>query len=184
MDTLDFIIVGQGIAGSCLAFELAERGAKIRVIDDSWRDAACLVAAGVINPITGQRLVKRLAQRTRASVRKEVLLRTRKKARAHFLPRQKNTPTVQVSGRARALARTRRGAQIRRIYRRVARRRFLRLPQRFKRFVFYRAFGMGRDAAGNGGVQRLFYFPRRIAMRKIRLRKTRCKRRFAVVRQY
>jgi len=58
MDTLDFIIVGQGIAGSCLAFELAERGAKIRVIDDSWRDAACLVAAGVINPITGQRLVK------------------------------------------------------------------------------------------------------------------------------
>lgn len=54
----DFIIVGQGIAGSCLAFELLERGASVSVIDDDWRGAACLVAAGVINPITGQRLVK------------------------------------------------------------------------------------------------------------------------------
>lgn len=58
MDTLDYIIVGQGIAGSCLAFELLERGAKIEIFDESWRDAACLVAAGVINPITGKRLVK------------------------------------------------------------------------------------------------------------------------------
>ena len=58
MANLDFIIVGQGIAGSNLAFALLARGAKILIIDDFWRGAACLVAAGVINPITGQRLVK------------------------------------------------------------------------------------------------------------------------------
>lgn len=58
METLDFIIVGQGIAGSNLAFELLSRGKKIAIFDASWRGAACLVAAGVVNPITGQRLVK------------------------------------------------------------------------------------------------------------------------------
>lgn len=58
MAALDYIIVGQGIAGSCLAYELLQRGKKIVVIDDSWKDSACLVAAGVVNPITGKRLVK------------------------------------------------------------------------------------------------------------------------------
>ena len=58
MREVDCIIVGQGIAGSNLAYELLLRGKKIAVFDDSWHAAACLVAAGVINPITGQRLVK------------------------------------------------------------------------------------------------------------------------------
>ena len=55
---VDFIIVGQGIAGSNLALELIERGKKVVVFDANFNAAACLVAAGVINPITGQRLVK------------------------------------------------------------------------------------------------------------------------------
>ena len=58
MQKVDYIIVGQGISGSCLAFELIKRGKRVVVFDDNWHDAACLVAAGVINPITGQRLVK------------------------------------------------------------------------------------------------------------------------------
>lgn len=53
----DYIIVGQGIAGSCLGFELHERNKKILIIDDK-RFSACEVAAGVLNPITGKRLVK------------------------------------------------------------------------------------------------------------------------------
>lgn len=52
------VIVGQGIAGSCLALELLARGKKIIIIDDDWKGAACRVAAGVLNPITGKRLVK------------------------------------------------------------------------------------------------------------------------------
>ena len=31
---IDFIVVGQGIAGSCLAYELLERGARTIVYDD------------------------------------------------------------------------------------------------------------------------------------------------------
>ena len=58
MRDIDFIIVGQGIAGSCLAVEFLSRGKSVAVFDENWKDAACLVAAGVINPITGQRLVK------------------------------------------------------------------------------------------------------------------------------
>lgn len=57
-DFLDYIIVGQGIAGSNLAMHLLERGKKIAVIDDDWSGAACKVAAGVLNPITGKRLAK------------------------------------------------------------------------------------------------------------------------------
>ncbi len=58
MMTTDFIIVGQGIAGSMLALELLERGKRVLIIDDAHASAACLVAAGVLNPITGKRLVK------------------------------------------------------------------------------------------------------------------------------
>lgn len=55
---LDYLIVGGGIAGSMLAFEFLKRGKKIALLDDNMASAACLVAAGVINPITGKRLVK------------------------------------------------------------------------------------------------------------------------------
>lgn len=58
MKSVDYIIVGQGIAGSNLAYELLKRNKQIVIFDPLWADAACLVAAGVINPITGQRLVK------------------------------------------------------------------------------------------------------------------------------
>lgn len=54
----DAIIVGQGIAGSCLALELMDRGLDVQIFDDSWNGAACLAAAGVLNPITGKRLAK------------------------------------------------------------------------------------------------------------------------------
>lgn len=55
---LEALIVGQGIAGSNLAFELLSRGKKVAIIDEGWSGAACLVAAGALNPITGKRLVK------------------------------------------------------------------------------------------------------------------------------
>ncbi len=58
MREVDYIVVGQGIVGSNLVFELLRRQKSVVVFDPQWRDAACLVAAGVINPITGQRLVK------------------------------------------------------------------------------------------------------------------------------
>jgi glycine/D-amino acid oxidase-like deaminating enzyme len=55
---LDTLIVGQGLAGSLLAWELLERGERILVLDDGHQSAASTAAAGLLNPVTGQRLVK------------------------------------------------------------------------------------------------------------------------------
>ena len=54
----DTIIIGQGLAGSLLGWQLIQDGQRVLVIDDGHRSAASRVAAGIINPITGQRLVK------------------------------------------------------------------------------------------------------------------------------
>jgi len=53
---VDFLIVGQGLAGSILAFELIARGQSVLVIDNNHKGSASQVAAGIINPITGHRL--------------------------------------------------------------------------------------------------------------------------------
>lgn len=54
---VDGLIVGQGLAGSILAWELINHGQRVLVIDDGAENAS-QVAAGLINPVTGQRLVK------------------------------------------------------------------------------------------------------------------------------
>lgn len=53
----DFLIIGQGLAGSLLAWELIQRGCKVVIIDDGQENAS-QVAAGLINPVTGLRFVK------------------------------------------------------------------------------------------------------------------------------
>lgn len=54
---IDFLIVGQGLAGSLLAWELIQRDCKVLVVDKGCENAS-LCAAGLINPITGMRFVK------------------------------------------------------------------------------------------------------------------------------
>jgi glycine/D-amino acid oxidase-like deaminating enzyme len=56
-------IVGQGLAGTLLGWELERNGAAFQIIDEaieSRPEGACAskVAAGLVNPITGQRIVK------------------------------------------------------------------------------------------------------------------------------
>jgi glycine/D-amino acid oxidase-like deaminating enzyme len=53
----DYLIIGQGLAGSLLAWELMQRGCKVLIVDNGLENAS-QVAAGLINPITGMRLVK------------------------------------------------------------------------------------------------------------------------------
>lgn len=55
---IDTLIVGQGLAGSLLAWELLQRGERVLVLDDGHQSAASTAAAGLINPVAGQRLVK------------------------------------------------------------------------------------------------------------------------------
>lgn len=55
---LDFIIVGQGLAGSLLGWRLIQQGCSILIVDPCLEQTASRTAAGLINPITGKRLVK------------------------------------------------------------------------------------------------------------------------------
>lgn len=54
----DILIVGQGIAGTLLAWEFERAGIAFRIVDAGHAGATSRVAAGIINPITGQRIVK------------------------------------------------------------------------------------------------------------------------------
>ncbi|MBS3954813.1 MAG: FAD-binding oxidoreductase [Methylomicrobium sp.] len=54
---IDYLIVGQGLAGSLLGWELIQRGCKVLVVDSGANNAS-QIAAGLINPVTGQRFVK------------------------------------------------------------------------------------------------------------------------------
>lgn len=57
MHDVDDIIVGQGIAGTTLAWQLHWRGHRIAIIDRHVGGTASLAAAGLITPVTGQRFV-------------------------------------------------------------------------------------------------------------------------------
>jgi glycine/D-amino acid oxidase-like deaminating enzyme len=54
---VDYLIIGQGLAGSLLGWELIKQGCHIHLIDNQTENAS-QVAAGLINPVTGMRLVK------------------------------------------------------------------------------------------------------------------------------
>ena len=53
---VDVLIVGQGLAGSLLAWELSRRGLRVYLVDNGQYNAS-RVAAGLINPVSGRRLV-------------------------------------------------------------------------------------------------------------------------------
>jgi len=55
---VDYIIVGQGIAGTLLAWFLAQANKTFVIIEDGHKRCSTKIAAGIINPITGRRFVK------------------------------------------------------------------------------------------------------------------------------
>lgn len=52
---IDYLIVGQGLAGTFLAFQLMQKGKKVMVVDKGLQYSSSRVAAGVINPIVLRR---------------------------------------------------------------------------------------------------------------------------------
>ena len=56
--SFDYLIVGQGLAGTILAHQLITKGQRVMVLDDDHRGSSSKVAAGIINPITGPRLAR------------------------------------------------------------------------------------------------------------------------------
>ncbi len=56
--TVDYLIVGQGISGTLLSRSLISEGKRVMVIDEGIEGVSSKVASGVINPVTGKRLVR------------------------------------------------------------------------------------------------------------------------------
>ena len=58
MRRADYIIVGQGLCGTLLSLQLLSAAAEVVVIDEPLPFSAGKVASGLINPVTGMRVVK------------------------------------------------------------------------------------------------------------------------------
>src|SRR6267378_2131893 len=52
---LDYLIIGQGLAGTLCSFELLELGRTLRVMDAFQASSASRLAAGLMSPVSGQR---------------------------------------------------------------------------------------------------------------------------------
>ncbi|WP_343852021.1 FAD-dependent oxidoreductase [Algoriphagus jejuensis] len=55
---IDFLIIGQGLAGTSLAYRLEQEGQRILLIDQPDWNKSSRVAAGLYNPVTGRKMVK------------------------------------------------------------------------------------------------------------------------------
>ncbi len=58
MKLVDYIIVGQGLAGSTLAFKLMRQNQQVVVIDEEKEFTSSKIAAGLCNPVVFKRLTK------------------------------------------------------------------------------------------------------------------------------
>ena len=55
---VDFLIIGQGLAGSLLAWSLIKAGYSVHIVDNNHAHSSSMAAAGLVNPLAGKRLVK------------------------------------------------------------------------------------------------------------------------------
>jgi glycine/D-amino acid oxidase-like deaminating enzyme len=55
---VDVLVIGQGISGTCLSYFLEKENIPFHIIDDANSNAPSRVAAGIINPVTGRRIVR------------------------------------------------------------------------------------------------------------------------------
>lgn len=53
-----YFILGQGLAGTCLAFQFLERNIPFHIYDNGFKTSSSIVAAGLWNPIVFRRLTK------------------------------------------------------------------------------------------------------------------------------
>jgi hypothetical protein len=58
MITVDYLIVGQGIAGTFFAQKLIETNQSFLFVDQFSQSTSSKIAAGMFNPISGKRMVK------------------------------------------------------------------------------------------------------------------------------
>ncbi|MDZ4822434.1 MAG: FAD-dependent oxidoreductase [Flavobacteriales bacterium] len=52
-----YTIIGQGLAGTVLAFLLHKKGKAVKIIDDGHRSSCSMIAAGMWNPVSFKRMI-------------------------------------------------------------------------------------------------------------------------------
>jgi len=57
-NSYDYLIIGQGIAGTMLSYQALKRNKSFKLIDNSFKHSASKISSGVINPVTGRKIVK------------------------------------------------------------------------------------------------------------------------------
>jgi len=55
---VEYLIIGQGICGTWISYYLQKANKSFVVIDNNQPNSASRIAAGIINPVTGRRIVK------------------------------------------------------------------------------------------------------------------------------
>ncbi|WP_143960470.1 NAD(P)/FAD-dependent oxidoreductase [Litoribacter populi] len=55
---VDFLLIGQGLAGTVLSHRLIQAGKRVHLIDEPSENRSTRIAAGLYNPITGKKMVK------------------------------------------------------------------------------------------------------------------------------
>lgn len=55
---IDFLVVGQGLAGSIVANEIQSRGYSFHIIDNNHQKSASLAAGGIMHPMSFKRLIE------------------------------------------------------------------------------------------------------------------------------
>lgn len=53
-----YLIIGQGLVGSWMSYQLDKAGISYKILNDETIQSASSVASGVINPVTGRRIVQ------------------------------------------------------------------------------------------------------------------------------
>ncbi len=58
MKKVEFLIIGQGLAGTLLAFEMLQAGVDFKIVNSPKKSKASVVAAGMTNPLVFRRMTK------------------------------------------------------------------------------------------------------------------------------
>lgn len=51
----NYLIIGQGIAGSALAYHLMKAGARVVIVDHHHHESSSVISTGILNPLSGKR---------------------------------------------------------------------------------------------------------------------------------
>ncbi len=82
---LDYLIVGQGLAGTCLAHQLDSAGKSFKIIQNSSLPSSSKVAGGMFNPVTGKRLALTWKQEELFEFMQQFYTHLEQKLNANFL---------------------------------------------------------------------------------------------------